>query len=127
MTATPQRAEPLRVDEPETLELTNELAPVEQVFDSHVWAESRVEALGAGGRQVLGTTLSVLAALWLAYTAWSAGRSLSGMPLSSPQIAQWVAVAAGPLAAEMAAAAAMPVQAGGPPLPPRRAGAWRSR
>jgi hypothetical protein len=98
MTATPQRAEPLRADEPETLELTNELAPLEQAFDPHVWAESRIEAHGAGGRQVLGTALSVVAALWLAYTAWSAGRSLSGLPLSSPQIAQWIAVAAGPLA-----------------------------
>ena len=37
-------------------------------------------------------------ALWLAYTAWSAGRALAAQPLSSPQIAQWVAVAAGPLA-----------------------------
>ena len=29
---------------------------------------------------------------------WSAGRTLAGQPLSSPQVAQWIAVAAGPLA-----------------------------
>ncbi len=38
------------------------------------------------------------AALWLSFSAWSAGRSLGGQPLSSPAFAQWVAVAAGPLA-----------------------------
>jgi hypothetical protein len=47
---------------------------------------------------VLASALAVLAALWLAYSAWSAGRTLSGQPLSSPLIAQWIAVAAGPLA-----------------------------
>src|SRR5206468_5579805 len=37
-------------------------------------------------------------ALWLAYAAWSAGRTLAGQPLSSPQVAQWIAILAGPLA-----------------------------
>ena len=61
-------------------------------------AKAEPKNAGAGGRQVLGTALGVLAALWLAYTAWSAGRTLVGQPLTSPLIAQWVAVAAGPLA-----------------------------
>ena len=47
---------------------------------------------------MLGLALTILAALWIGYTAWSAGRALAGQPLSSPQIAQWVAIAAGPLA-----------------------------
>jgi predicted nucleic acid-binding Zn-ribbon protein len=55
-------------------------------------------APGAGGRRVLGISLIVLAALWLGYSAWSAGRTLAAQPLSSPLLAQWLAVAAGPLA-----------------------------
>src|SRR3954470_18625392 len=99
MTPSPKRAEPLSpvFNEPGILELGSDLA-VEPAFDPDQWAESRAEAHGAGGRQVLAATLIVLAALWLALTAWSAGRALAGQPLGSPQIAQWVAVAAGPLA-----------------------------
>jgi len=79
-------------EQPPELELTE--------FDRVHWNESRAESdsTGAGGRAVLATGLAVLSALWLAYTAWSAGRALTGQPLSSPQIAEWVAVAAGPLA-----------------------------
>ena len=62
-------------------------------------AKSRAEERGSrrppGARH---RRLSILAALWLAYTAWSAGRTLAGQPLTSPLIAQWIAVAAGPLA-----------------------------
>ena len=50
------------------------------------------------GAQVLGWALALLAALWLGYTAWSAGRALAATPLGSPAFAQWVAIAAGPLA-----------------------------
>ena len=94
-----KRAEPLPPanEAVEPLELT-ETVPVEPAFNQDQWAESRAEERGAGGRQVLGITLTVLAALWLAFSAWSAGRSLVGQPLSSPQAAQWIAVAAGPLA-----------------------------
>lgn len=69
-------------------------------FDRVQWEEGRAESdlHGSAGRAVLAFALSILAALWLAYTAWSAGRALAGQPLESPQIAEWVAVAAGPLA-----------------------------
>ena len=100
MTPHPQRTDALQqAGEPaEPLELTTEQIAVEPTFDQGQWAESRAEERGAGGRQVLGWSLSVLAALWLAYTAWSAGRTLAGQPLTSPAVAQWIAVAAGPLA-----------------------------
>ncbi|HEY8591238.1 MAG TPA: hypothetical protein VIL42_00040 [Sphingomicrobium sp.] len=101
MTPTPQRAEPLQADPHagEPLELTSaeaydSLAAEEQWLEAPRAAEDR----NAGGRQVLGIALAVLAALWLAYAAWSAGRTLAGQPLSSPLLAQWLAVATGPLA-----------------------------
>src|SRR3982751_6166975 len=95
-----RRAEPLppAMEAAEPLELTEELTPVAPAFDREQWAESQAEERGAGGRQVLGTTLAILAALWLAFGAWPAGPPLGGQPLSSPAFAQWVAVAAGPLA-----------------------------
>jgi sugar-specific transcriptional regulator TrmB len=103
MTPTPKRAEPLppASDAAEPLELTSaDLAP-EGTFDEERWlqpTEAAVSRPGAGGRHVLGIALGVLAALWLAYSAWSAGRTLAGQPLSSPQLAQWLAISAGPLA-----------------------------
>ena len=101
MTPTPKRAEPMpqASNAAEPLELLSAAADfVEPTFDEEQWREQSAEERGTGGRQVLGVALSVLAALWIAYTAWSAGRSLAGQPFSSPLIAQWVAVAAGPLA-----------------------------
>ncbi len=53
---------------------------------------------GAGGRMVLSWTLSLLAIGWIGFSAWSAGQSLSGGMISSAAIAQWLAIAAGPLA-----------------------------
>ncbi len=85
-------------DDEQPLELTQEHVVFEPGFDEERWSESRTEARGAGGRQVLGAALAILAALWLAFTAWSAGGVLSGQALSSAAFAQWVAVAAGPLA-----------------------------
>jgi hypothetical protein len=67
-------------------------------FDELAWTERRDEQRGAGGRQVLGWALFVLGTLWLGYTAWAAGRALATMPLGSPAFAQWIAIAAGPLA-----------------------------
>jgi hypothetical protein len=64
------------------------------------WSEPEADraARGAGGRQVLAIALIALAVLWVAYSAWSAGRVMAAQPLSSPAIAQWIAIAAGPLA-----------------------------
>jgi len=98
-----KRSEPLPspLDTMGPLDLTVEdiaMQPAQPAFDQDRWAEQRSEERGAGGRQVLGIALSLAAALWLAFTAWSAGRSLAGQPLSSPAVAQWIAVAAGPLA-----------------------------
>ena len=101
MTPSPKRAEPLSPinEERSILELERDMAVAEESFDPAQWAaETPVAPHGAGGRQVLATALSILAALWLGFTAWSAGRSLAGQPLSSPLVAQWVAIAAGPLA-----------------------------
>jgi hypothetical protein len=69
-------------------------------FDQLSWSEIRDEheVATAGGRMVLGWALAVLALLWTGYTAWSAGRSLAGEPLTSPLVAQWIAILAGPLA-----------------------------
>ena len=72
----------------------------EPQFDQLSWTETldEHEVASAGGRMVLGWALAVLALLWTGYTAWSAGRSLADQPLSSPLIAQWVAILTGPLA-----------------------------
>jgi DNA repair exonuclease SbcCD ATPase subunit len=99
-----KRAEPLSssMDEAEPLELTHLAAnaepPFDPEFDRESWAESQAERRGAGGRQVLGTGLVLLAAAWLAFSAWSAGRSLAGQSIGSPAFAQWIAVTAAPLA-----------------------------
>jgi hypothetical protein len=94
------RAKPLphADDEAEPLILTQELLGSEPSFDQEQWSESRAEERGAGGRQVLGIALALLAAAWLAFSAWSAGRSLIGQSLASPAFAQWIAVTATPLA-----------------------------
>ncbi|MDQ3144992.1 MAG: hypothetical protein M3Q57_08990 [Pseudomonadota bacterium] len=101
MTAQPHYAErdPVRSDPIDpAIDLSEGTAGVP--FDERAWTESRGEhqPAGAGGRAVLGWGLALLAALWLGFTAWSAGRALSVEPLSSPALAQWVAIAAGPLA-----------------------------
>jgi hypothetical protein len=101
MTPLSQRAEPLppanQSAEPLELTRTNEEF-VEPSFDQEQWRDQAAEEHGAGGRQVLAGALAVLAVLWLGYAAWSAGRTLSGQPLTSPQIVQWIALATGPLA-----------------------------
>jgi hypothetical protein len=99
MTPTPKRAEtlpPANAAEPNLL--ANSVDFVEPSFDQDQWLERTAEERGAGGRQVLAGALALLAMLWLAYAAWSAGRTLAGQPLTSPLITQWVAVATGPLA-----------------------------
>ncbi len=97
----PQRAEPLPPAQdpaaPPNL-LSSSVDFVEPSFDEEQWLHQTAEERGAGGRQVLATALIILAGLWIGYSAWSAGRTLAGQPLSSPLIAQWMAIAAGPLA-----------------------------
>ena len=69
-------------------------------FDHNAWsyASDEAEPVSPGGRAVLGWALGLLAAAWLAFSAWSAGQALAARPLTSPELASWVAVAAGPLA-----------------------------
>ena len=99
MIRNPQRAD-LVTDQ--DVEVEPYVEPVETTggFDPIAWRESQadVEFSKAGGRQVLASGLTILAALWLGYIAWAAGKALSGEPLTSPAIAQWLALAAGPLA-----------------------------
>ena len=99
MTPTPQRAQklPQPGDAAQPVELLAAAADfVEPSFDEEQWREQAAEERGSGGRLVLGTALIILAGLWVGYTAWSAGRTLAGQPLSSPLLTQWMAVAAGP-------------------------------
>ena len=99
---------PLRSDRsaPATSEITREEVPFdasaepvpqETQFNVGQWEEARAEHDGAGGRMVLGAVLTLLAALWIGYSAWSAGRALGGIPLGAPAFAQWIAVVTGPL------------------------------
>src|SRR5687767_925140 len=100
MTAFPHRAAPVpQPIEDIPLELMQD-QPEDPAGEEAEWGmpEAEPRRRGAGGRAVLGWTLAILAALWIAYTAWSAGRELTGQPLTSPALAQWVAIAAGPLA-----------------------------
>ncbi len=110
MTPRSQRAElpPAELPRTEDLPLTQstdrsseEDDILELGLDQLPWTEPETEPEAravAGGREILGYGLTILAILWIAYTAWSAGRALADQPLSSPAIAQWVAIAAGPLA-----------------------------
>ncbi|HUE78112.1 MAG TPA: hypothetical protein VMN38_00580 [Sphingomicrobium sp.] len=110
MTPRSQRAElspaelPRTEEDPSLTRFTdNPSAPddtLELGLDQLPWTDSQPEpeARTVGGREILGAGLTILAILWVAYTAWSAGRALADQPLSSPAIAQWIAIAAGPLA-----------------------------
>ncbi len=77
-----------------------EPAQGESLFDQLSWTARREEeeVASAGGRMVLGWALAVLALLWTGYSAWSAGKVLADQPLTSPAVAQWVAILTGPLA-----------------------------
>jgi len=101
MSISPHRAtsDPLPSTAEESFPVYEGFQPEPQ-FDQLSWTEARdeEEVATAGGRMVLGWALGVLALLWTGYTAWSAGRSLADQPLSSPLVAQWLAILAGPLA-----------------------------
>jgi hypothetical protein len=95
-------AQPQRVDDaPQPLELT--AVEAHEPRDAYTYEQLEPDAVtadepGAGGRQVLGWALSALALAWIAFVAWSAGTSLGSQPVSAPLVAQWLAIAAGPLA-----------------------------
>ena len=99
MIRNPQRAELASIQDEEA-SVAQPDPEISTGFDPLAWRESQVqeEFHGAGGRQVLGSGLTILAALWLGYCAWAAGRALGDQPISSPEVAQWLALAAGPLA-----------------------------
>src|SRR5688572_683227 len=103
MSTNPYRAQGNRYPEDPAEEVPlveGEEVHAEPGFDRMSWAEVRdVHGVATeGGRQVLGWALGIMALLWTAYAAWSAGSALASEPLTSPQVAQWVAIMAGPLA-----------------------------
>jgi hypothetical protein len=114
MTSPMTRSLPEAVDEP--LELTEAvddtpaqvghdlLAPADHdmptptASSEPVWEDqpSALVEKGVDGRRVLGWTLALLAVVWIGFSSWSAGRAL-GDAVSTPLLAQWLAVAAAPL------------------------------
>ena len=100
MTPTPKRAEPRPADRAaEPLELTSAdyaapPAPKNNGFSRRDAAPSQPPA----GARCSECSLACLRSCGSAYSSWSAGRTLGGQPLSSPLVAQWLAIAAGPLA-----------------------------
>lgn len=100
MTAIPNRAEPLPTPFEEAISQPTDLGEAASGFDDQAWSyvAEEPQPVTAGGRAVLGWALGVMAAAWLAFSAWSAGQALAVRPLSSPELASWVAIAAGPLA-----------------------------
>jgi len=100
MTATQPRSEPLPPSFEEAIVQSHGEGVAPPSFDDNQWsfAADDAEPASAGGRAVLGWALAIVAAGWLAFSAWSAGQALAARPLTSPELASWVAVAAGPLA-----------------------------
>jgi hypothetical protein len=100
MTAIPNRAEPLPTAFEEAISHPGEPGADSQQFDDQSWhyVAEEPQPATAGGRAVLGWALALLAAAWLAFSAWSAGQALATRTLTSPELASWIAVAAGPLA-----------------------------
>ncbi|MDP1907362.1 MAG: hypothetical protein Q8K85_03605, partial [Hyphomicrobium sp.] len=100
MTAIPNRAEPLPSPFEEAISQPTETGGAASGFNEQTWSyvAEEPQPVTAGGRAVLGWALGLLAAAWLAFSAWSAGQALVARPLTSPELASWVAIAAGPLA-----------------------------
>jgi hypothetical protein len=93
--ATPTAAE--ETPGPERLPDTDQ--HVELTMEPDWLAEAQEpQVAGSGGRAVLGWSLAILSAAWLGYAGWAAGRSLAGQALTSPLLAQWIAIVTGPLA-----------------------------
>jgi len=100
MTPVPNRAEPLPTPFEEGISQPNDAGGTANDFDEQAWnyVAEEPQPVTAGGRAVLGWALGLLAAAWLAFSAWSAGQALTAQPLTAPELASWVAIAAGPLA-----------------------------
>ena len=100
MTATSPHAASPPPSDPEVTTVAREDMIAAPAFDQQQWDENWTddEPATPGGRTVLAAGLIVLAIAWTAYTAWSAGRLLGGEALTSPAVAQWFSIAAGPLA-----------------------------
>lgn len=72
--------------------------PEEHSVDTS-WLTGRNPAeTGTGGRKVLGWTLGIAAFAWIAFVAWTAGVTVGSRLPSAPELASWIAIAAGPLA-----------------------------
>jgi hypothetical protein len=99
MTATPNRSEPLPTPFEEAISQPDDAGAAVPDFNEQTWdyVSEEPQSVTVGGRAVLGWALGLLAAAWLAFSAWSAGQALAARPLTSPELATWVAVAAGPL------------------------------
>ncbi len=103
MTARSERAEealpPLELTQIEDEPVFEAVQPAAYEFQEQAYStEEQPQEDGAGGRMVLGWALVGVAVLWLGFVAWAAGQSVAGRDLDSPAIAQWLAIATGPLA-----------------------------
>ncbi|MEQ7872568.1 hypothetical protein ABDK56_00980 [Sphingomonas sp. ASV193] len=91
--------EPQLPEEPSSPETAFQPDADQQPFyDAENFHASANAPARTGGRQLLGGALALLAALWIGYSAWQAGRVVGSEPLTSPALAQWIAIATGPLA-----------------------------
>ncbi|MEO5578972.1 MAG: hypothetical protein ABIR25_07995, partial [Sphingomicrobium sp.] len=74
MTAIPNRAEPLPTPFEEAISGPKNAGVAKQDFDQQAWSyvAEEPQPVTAGGRAVLGWALGLLAAAWLAFSAWSA-------------------------------------------------------
>lgn len=102
MSSTPPRPHPFQTidGQPVPEEVEVPIAERSDAIDTSwlIADEDEPAKTGAGGRAVLGWGLVILAAAWIGFAGWSAGTALGqGVP-SAPAVAQWLAVAAGPLA-----------------------------
>ena len=102
MSTNPYRSssDPIAYPESEGIAPESAESGYSSAFDQVSWSAAQDDDLKAtrGGRMVLGWGLALLAALWIGFSAWSAGRALATQPLNSPAIAQWIAILTGPLA-----------------------------
>jgi hypothetical protein len=102
MSSTPPRPHPFQAiaGQPNSEEVEAPLTERSDAIDTSwlIADEDEPAETGVGGRAVLGWGLAILALAWIGFAGWSAGSALGqGVP-NAPAVAQWLAVAAGPLA-----------------------------